>query len=201
MTHNRDYFDSDEEFVFYLWLLEAKENKVVAEFYIKPIAIQIFDSVQYSYEKLTISKVKKIRKIKEIEGRLLNGLSYTPDFIVQGALSSFHTGTYKLTKPCIGLVTPGFQYVIDTKGTFGRNKDGEKFPLIQKALWHSKGIYANKLVPKYFFKQAWLPMPVSNKDDLIWTDYKVLKSGMVKQQRKRSIYKDCLTYDEKYNKK
>jgi len=88
--------------------------------------------------------------------------------------------------------------VIDTKGTFGRNKDAEKFPLIQKSLWHSKGIYANKVIPKHFFKQSWLPMPISKKEDPIWTDYKVLKNGTIKPQRKRSAYKNCLTYEEKY---
>ena len=149
MKHTRDYFDSDEEFMFYCWLLEAKKCGAIDGFKIKPYTLEIFPSVNYTYKKEKVSKVKKIRSTKIIEGTLLNAWNYTPDFVVQGDLSKFHTGTHKLVPNELG------HYLVDTKGTGARFKDSSKFPLIQKALYHSKGIYVNKLVPEYFFKNAW----------------------------------------------
>jgi len=191
MKHTREYFDSDEEFIFYCWLLEAQKVGVVKDFQIKPYSIEIFKPVTYTWEKTTISKVKKIKKTKEVEGELLKGWTYTPDFIVYGDLSQFHTGTHKIVKHINGY------YIIDTKGTGANFKDSSKFPLIQKALYHSKGIYVNKIVPEYFCKNAWLPMPVLKQDDKVWTNYQVLKNGRIKDQKKRSAFKDCKTFKEK----
>lgn len=198
MKHNREYFDSDEEFMFYCWLLEAKQVGIIEEFYIKPVTYNIFERVPYTYLKTSISKIKKMRTVKEKEGTLLHPWSYTPDFLVVGDLSIFHTGTHKITHPIWKEYKQS--YVIDTKGTGANHGDDKKFPLIQKALWHSKGIYANKLVPKYFFKNAWLPMPVLKEKDLVWTNQVKLKSGKVKEQLKRSAFRKCMTFKEKYDK-
>ncbi len=188
MKLTRDDFDSDEEFMFYCWLLEAKTAGVIDSFMVKPPSVEIFSSVGYEWEKQLKTKTKIIK------GELLKPWRYAADFQVIGNLKQFHTGTHKIVD---SFPTPN-AFIIDTKGTGARFKDNSKFPLIQKALYHSKGIYVNKIVPEYFFKNAWLPMPITTKDDFLWTNLQCLKSGKIKPQKKRGAFKDCKTYYEKY---
>jgi hypothetical protein len=178
ITYHGLEFDSEEELCFYAWCIEARREGIITEFEYKPPSIEIYPTAKYTFNKQLKTKVKVI------EGTLLQDWNYSVDFKVYGDLSAFYTGINKLV-PTDGV------YWIDTKGTYSLFKDTEKFPLIQKALYHSKGIYANKLIPHKFFSKSWLPKPILQKGDPMYTDYKVLKNGTVKKQVPRSKYKKC----------
>lgn len=184
-------FDSPEEEMFYSWCVEAKELGVIEHFEYQPISIQVFDKVHYQHKKQLKTKVKIEKRIA------LNGLSYTPDFLIRGDLSKFHTPTDKIIWPYT--LPIGHQithYYIDIKGSFSQHNDAVKFSIMQKIIYHQKGIYINKIVPEKFFLNSWLPLPIQKKDDHIWTNYKSMKNGRVNEQKKRSKFKDCKTYVE-----
>ena len=48
-------------------------------------------------------------------------------------------------------------YYIDVKGNYKDGNKASKFNLIQKVLYHVKGIYVNRVIPSEFFNIAWVP--------------------------------------------
>ena len=185
-------FDSPDEAMFYSWCVEAVAKGVIEAFKYQPETMQIFDKVHYQHEKQLKTKVKIEQKTA------LNGLSYTADFLIRGDLAKFHTPKEKIIFPKLIPSSGGLYFYIDIKGSYLQHNDAVKFSIMQKVIYHVKGIYINKIVPEKFFLKAWLPMPIQDKKDDIWTDYQVLKSGVVKQQKKRSKFKKCKTYNEKH---
>lgn len=181
-------FDSKEEEAFSMWLKEANIKGLIMDYdYCSDTNFhyELFDNVKY------YANGKK--------GSLLQSLSYTPDFLVWGKLGQYHKPLQKLLNSDATTVHDQHDlFVIDVKGGFAQHGSQYKFGIIQKILYHTKGIYVNKLVPFKFFKLSWLPEPVKDKDDAIWCNAKphVTSFSEIGERKKRSQYKDCKTLKE-----
>ena len=197
-------FDSDDEEIFYNWCVEAKNHGIIHSFVFHPEPIEIYPEA--------IARVQKQlkTKVKIEEKTILRPVTYQADFLIIGDISIFNKGfTYARDKIfTIDMQEPVqpeemiYQYgqkhavtlpkfLIDTKPSgFTKFNDDKSFSIIRKALWHSKGIYVNKLRLDKFFSSAWLPMPVLDKGDKVWTN-----PGS-SPRRKRSTYKFFNTYNE-----
>lgn len=168
-------FDSNEEKAFYNWCVEAKQKSIIENFTYQPEPIQIFPPHEYM-------------GLKGKNYTLLQGMKYTPDFLILGAaMADYHMTKNKILdeKGKHSYLNDGYFY-IDIKGGFSRFGDSKQFSIVQKCLYNVAGIYVNKVVPERFFKQAWLPRPMQDKDDPVWCNYKPGET-----RKKRSLYKEC----------
>jgi len=148
-------FDSPEEEAFWHWCLEAKEIGIIDEFEYQPKSIEIIPDIRYADKKQLKTKVKII------ERPLCQSLSYTPDFYIVGWMSRFHRPKNHML-PRTGMHPSLYnslasRYYIDVKGNYKDGNKASKFNLIQKVLYHVKGIYVNRVIPSEFFKIAWVP--------------------------------------------
>ena len=132
---------SDEERMFYSWLLEAEANNLCCGIEYQPISFSLSDRAT-----TTISKTTKGGKIKTVERFLAGPHVYTPDFWFRWYGPS---DTFKTTRP-------GMIYV-DTKGTGSRFHDDKSFSINQKWTLEKHGIWVEKVVPKKFFHLTWCP--------------------------------------------
>jgi hypothetical protein len=191
-------FDSPEEEMFFYWCEEAKEKGVIKDFVYHPESYRLTDPVKITEIIHYLTPAKREPRTKEKTTTLLQSLDYTPDF--QILVEPKENDLFKE----YGLKAPRefdkntFWYTIDIKGMFSPHGDNEKFPVIQKIFYLTHNIYSNKVIPHKFFLKAWLPKARKEKGDLIFTDYKVLKDGTIKEQRKRKRFEACETFIEKY---
>lgn len=175
-------FDSAEEEAFYNWCLEAKSLGLITKIKYQEPVINILEKKYYIEEKQLKTKIKKSERV------LCNGLSYTPDFYIEGDLSLFHTTKNKLLKF-------NNYYLIDIKGSFLGGDRATKFNLLQKVIYEINGEWINRLIPNDFFKVAWLPMPYKethrNKRGSLMPNFCYKKN-----LEKRKLFKDCLNFEE-----
>lgn len=173
----RENFDSDEEFHFYHWILEAEKFGLVKGW-------DYHDEVFHLSEPVKIDIEKKLKtKTKIVSKHLLNGHVYTPDFSIffvkrlPDILKVFEF------PPLPSYPNYPFIYV-DVKGEFGGKYHSDReFSINRKWLWQRCGIYVHKIVPKTFFKKTWVPEAVA------W-----MKNRKVPTRRKS--YKSCKLYRE-----
>jgi len=149
-------FDSKEEWEFYNWLLEAEQHGLVSELEYQPQAYEL--SKPIFYKEVVQYKTKKLLKEKQkiVNRTLMRGCEYTPDFrfnvhnsVIQSIIKNKHTYAYNKT-------------IVDTKGAPGTGKSGKNisyatFPVKQKWLYQTQGIYVEKVVPENLFKETWVP--------------------------------------------
>lgn len=139
-----DDFDSDEEWQFYHWLLEAKSAGLVGRCKYHPPSLELFPKATVSEE------VAMKTKTKTVERHLFHPLTYTMDFAVELLTEdSFGLRTQPDTDPPL--------LFIDVKGTFSQHGDAKQFSIIQKICWHVHGRYINKVVPQKLFAKTWAP--------------------------------------------
>lgn len=148
---NKEYihFDSFEEEVYFDWLYE-----LVKEGYVEDIESQVEFNV---IDKAVIQL--KDKKNKDKEYTLLNGISYTADFVVKWADKAKDIFTYtdgstlnsnwNTTKNQLHYVDSENKSVVDVKGKFaGKNNNSAiTFPLVRKILYDKHNIFINKIVP------------------------------------------------------
>ena len=143
-------FDSQEEIHFYLWLKELKEAGYVKKFKKVTESITICDPYVDLVAKAGGKKTKKT---------ILRSLSYTPDFEIEWTPVAF--GIFCDSCHFEGrLVCDGSEKsIVDVKGKFSGvyNNSGLTFPIIQKVLWHFKGILVQKVIPEELFEVTFLP--------------------------------------------
>lgn len=141
--------DSQEEYLFSLWLEELKKAGFVKKFIKCENSISLTDPVKIPLV------VKLHRKTKKIERHLLHGLSYTPDFEIYWSEKSdgiFYVkpgGAYNKTRIKAPFVLiNGLRSLVDVKGTYAhpRQITSITFPIIQKILYE-KGIYVQEIKP------------------------------------------------------
>lgn len=175
----RSDFDSDEEFHFYHWLIEAEKFGMIDswEYHTEPFGLS--GPVSIIMEKKMKTKTKTIQK------HLMRDHKYTPDFKIKIVYQEFR-----------GVVKKAFQFPppdwkdgiaflrIDVKGEWcGRHKSGREFSINQKWMFQRYGIYIHKIVPKIFFKKTWVP------DEIAW-----IRKRNVPTRRK--AYRDCRLFGE-----
>jgi hypothetical protein len=147
-------FDSKEEEYYTQWLIELAEQGYIKEFHIQPEPYEIFPTVKLEFD----GKEKSV----------MRGMTYTADFKIiwhkkakdifffneDTKISSFtkelksrHFAQY--SEECEAYVS-----IVDVKGTFASRHNSTliKFPLIQKIMYHTKGIYINKIMPLHKVK-------------------------------------------------
>lgn len=192
---------SDEERWFYAWCKEALTAGIVTGMAYNrevDLTIDVFDNVEIECTKFKITKLNCVL-IKE-NRFLMNDLKYTYDFMLQFSddfitkiyinLRNCNVVHFKLLKAQDGVCK------IDTKGSFaGKHNDSAKsFPIIQKVLWHTKGIYINKVIPEKFFKETFAPK------SFFYTDKGALRykesdtKGAKKKTYYDQIYRNCEQY-------
>ncbi len=189
-------FDSDEEETFWDWCSEAYKADIIEEFVYQPESFDIFPKVEY------ILPTQLKTKVRYDNRELLKPMTYTPDFKITGKnLNKFHKHKLNMFLNMSAVLTDLItDYYIDVKGTFAASGGDAKFSIVQKALWHSNGIYVNKLIPSTFFYFAWLPEPTRETEDIIWTDYREFKDHD-RPRAKRAKFKCCKTLKELNNDK
>ena len=147
-------FDSPEEEAFWHWCLEAKQIGIIDKFEYQPQSIEIIPAKYYIEEKQLKTKIKETKR------PLCQSLSYTADFKIYGKMHKFHRPKKHMLCVCCSsllVVSSLCLFLIDVKGNYKDGNKASKFNLIQKVLYHVKGIYVNRLIPSEFFKIAWVP--------------------------------------------
>jgi len=152
-------FDSFEEKYFTYWLEEARQMELID-----------------SWERW--DQEKHIEMFPPNEEYKMRKASYTPDFKVvfnkkaEGLL-------YNLPKKSKGYffyVNDDLECIIDVKGAYKSSKhiSSITFPLVQKIIFHTQGIYIQKVIP----------LGVGNLFDKTWTPSKYLLTDKTNQIRK-----------------
>ena len=159
-------FDSEEEGEFYSWCVEARKHGYLEEFEYHPRTYELTPRASMMVEKKLKTKVKVVEKF------LFHPHSYTPDFDLKP--------TEKLEKLSHGLLKTGDIYIIDVKGSFSPYHDDKSFSINQKMMFQKYNLIVNKLVPKKFFKNTWVPVGC-----------RLTKTGKI-----RKAYVDCMTVDQ-----
>jgi len=136
-------FDSNEEWVFYQWCLEALEAKVLSEF-------------AYHTETFLLTPSYKL-PMANGKNFTLRPHKYTPDFYLW--FDEEMDDKYK------EMVSHLYTYAwmgshIDVKGKFNRHGGDRVFALNQKMLMKEHNVPVHKIVPQVFFKKAWVPESV-----------------------------------------
>jgi hypothetical protein len=143
-----DYL-SNEEYWMVVWLEEAKEAGYVFDYKYEPKSFVLSEPLKMPYKKQLKTKAKKE------EAHLLNGCSYTPDFIIEWDLSArgiflLNEGETVHSRPFFYCALPSTDVsVIDVKGTFiaSNQSSAVTFATRQKWMWQKHRIYVQKVMP------------------------------------------------------
>jgi hypothetical protein len=130
-------FDSHEEREFFYWLEEAQELGLVESFVYQPPSFELCGTVTMDIEVPLKTKTKVISKT------VLRPHSYTADYLI------YPRQPLKLLGD-----TPHY---VDIKGGFDLYHNEREFSINQKWMWCKHGVYINKVVPKVWFAQYWVP--------------------------------------------
>lgn len=146
MPEDRESYDSEDEWAFSLWCRDAVEAGILYKWGYHPTSFEIFP-------KATVTETVQLKtKTKEVERHLLHPLTYTTDFVL--LFTSVHW------RDMLGMRTSsGFAFV-DVKGDFSKFHDDKSFSMIQKMMYHLKGVYINKVKVKDVFMKTFVPESV-----------------------------------------
>jgi hypothetical protein len=135
---------SDEEWFFYNWLVEARKHNLVSCIEYQPKKYELSERAAVTYEKKMKTKKKYVEKF------LFHPHSYTPDFefIVHPLLENFFVRS-RYMQEC--------EVIVDVKGSFNRYSDQKQFAINQKWVYAKYGVYIEKIVPEKLFKKTWCP--------------------------------------------
>lgn len=125
-------YDSKEEVEFQIFLDEAKEIGLVKSFQYQP---QTFELIP-----------KALIKVNGKDKTLLRAHNYTADWKIIFN-SSFDRLPHKWVKNNDG------SYLVDVKGSYNLHGGDRIFPIHQKLLYFTHGLYVNKVIPKEFFQK------------------------------------------------
>ena len=121
-------FDSNEEYEFYLWLVEAKSVGLVHSFTHHPDSFVLSDKVAHNGK------------------HLLRKHFYTADFKVKTTEDIGLRGG-----------VDDFTYFVDVKGGFNLYNNHREFSINQKWLFQKFNIFINKVEPTKWFHKHWCP--------------------------------------------
>ena len=165
IVYNNIQFDSQDEVLFYYWLEEALNNKIISNFIYQPNPIVICNNVIKNKEVIVKGKTKLV------PFTLLQSLTYNPDFLIEYNIidndimlktNLFNIEGEHISKynNAISIHKTLFSY-IDIKSKvnnrYMNNVSAVTFPIKQKVLYAIHGIYINKVVNDTWFKLTWLP--------------------------------------------
>ena len=205
---------SNEETFFYDWLLELKEAGYIEKIVIQPnYTLTKKLSLPFMKQK-TMKSIDKATgkpkvKIEEQDCTILNGMSYTPDFLViwtekamdkfifdsASVLTKSFTDTQKskfftVTHPFDS--SKKLDTILEIKGSFAsrHNSTAIKFPLLQKIVYRIHNIYVNKVMP--LDKKAGLFSQTFTPKTYMLTEKTKVKRAISWQVRTLKEYEDYL---------
>jgi len=159
--------DSKEETYFSWWLKEAHQKEIILDVYYHEDRFKLIDEVWLEY----LEKKKTKLNIKKFQ--LLKDHWYSPDFRIVWN-PAYLNKIFLCYSPVFPIVSEKRPYMpflasvvndlyisyVDTKGTFvsAKNSSGIRFPVEQKLLFKTKGIYVNKTVVPTIFKDTFTPL-------------------------------------------
>lgn len=168
-------FDSQEEIDFYLFLKDALKHKLIKSYEYQPKAFELIPKV---VEKIKIPYKRK-GGYKIVEKTILQPHIYTADWLF------FITPKFNKLFPRHKLkVGKGGSVYVDIKGSHNKYGGDRVFPINQKLLYMTHGIYVNKVVPIEFFKSIRCAP-----DELRW-----MKKRKIKTLRKH--YRGISSFEE-----
>ncbi len=160
-------YDSKEETYFQWFCDDLEKSGDIKLTQYQPEQMEIIPAPEYFWAK------KNIKSETEKPGNLLQSLDYTPDFVITWNKKGVEKYVYTLNgedisvhsrtrKPFVAIRNKNYPNddlisYIDVKGTFGRHGDAVKFPVLQKVIFFTKGIYVEKIIPKKLFKKTFYP--------------------------------------------
>lgn len=164
IIYNEIEFDSEEERLFFLYLEELKENDFIKDYTYHVKSFSLSEPVKYDW----------IKKNKKVEGTLLQGHIYTPDFWIdwnwEKSLGIFYydinDGKNKLDKiPFINNIdnegNNAGSYV-EVKPSWDMNNMQRIFAVNQKWIFQEYKILVQKIIPvgkkNCLFAQTFVPL-------------------------------------------
>jgi hypothetical protein len=153
-------YDSQEE-LYFSWYLEELANKnVIVKWDYHPKPFILSDRIIHTYSKKL--KTKSIIK----DSVILNDHKYQADFLIHWnpewnglIFMNLDEDLYNRDFVFIAQGNNNFS-VVDVKGTFSgpHNNSAVTFPLDQKWVYQKYGIYVQKIMPSYLFKESFTPI-------------------------------------------
>ena len=168
----RIVFDSQEEWDFYQWCVDAVKLGLIVDFIYHPDPIVLCPPVSGMVYKRKQRKDGTYEYVQK-HGTLLRGHSYTPDFLLR---SVWDIAPLQGTKQ-----KPYYEYWIDVKGDWNIHNNHREFSINQKWVLQKAQLYVNKLVPKDFFAITFCP---------------TVASYTQKTRQVKKAYKDCIRTEE-----
>lgn len=141
--------DSNEEWYFYSWIIEAKKLGVVLDYEYQPKEFLLTEKFKY---------VPAFGNPKKKEKHLLADHVYTADFrIVFNSLYGEKLSEY-FKIPIEAIDANGNVVVfVDVKGGFMMHGSDRTFSIHQKMVWDKYKTYIQKIVPEDLFKKLGAP--------------------------------------------
>ena len=181
----RQDMDSNEEWWFYQWALEAMEIGIIQDLRYHPWRMQL---AHKEHTKIPAPIKKDPTRMRKYV--LFQPCIYTPDFIIQVHPMNNPLINHNLI-PTMGIADQkdkskiirylpsylGDVIVIDVKGPYSlKMKSDQTFPIIRKWLYYHSGMFVNKVVPQKFFKKTWCPESIrmtakTNKVSKTWEGF------------------------------
>lgn len=180
---------SDEELYFSYWLDEAEKEEFVEKYTYQPIPFNLSPEVSFP----------EMKGKKEVKNLLLNDHEYRADFKIHWGQKAFDIGLVKLVgnNASEGIFECQILHdkpisVVDVKGSFGQNKNDQRFPLNQKWVYSKYKIYVQKIIP---FGSAAMKKCLFNKT---WTPYKYAFRSRKDGKGHLTVYVDSVRMIDEY---
>jgi hypothetical protein len=167
-------YASREEIYFRWFCNDLVKSGHIKHFVYQPDSMVLIPKAKYWWTK------QNKKSVTDREGNLMDSLGYTADFLITWSKKGVKKYVYVLNmenisvrsknrKPFVAIRDKDYPddslvSYIDVKGNFGQHGDAVKFPVLQKIIYFTKGIYVEKIVPEKLFKKTFYP------SRYIWTD-------------------------------
>ena len=141
--------DSQEEYQFYNWIIEAKKMNIILDYIYQPNSFLLTEKTLYT---------PLFNNPKNKEKHLFAEHIYTADFkiIIDYKYGEIFSKYFKLSKNNLN-ADGNIEIYIDVKGGFMSNDSGRSFSINQKLVYEKYKILISKLVPKDFFLKLGCP--------------------------------------------
>jgi len=152
-------YDSFEELSFLYWAFELKNQGVIKSIRRSPCYL-LSDALINNYA-LALKT-----KSKPMEQKILNGHSYTPEFVIEWDYKKakdrvIHVlgNQTKWENPIIAQMTEDGSYIshIEIKPLWDQNNMERLFKINMKWMWQRHGIYVNLIKPQELFPHSFTP--------------------------------------------
>lgn len=188
-------YDSPDEYYFECLLRDLSNTGFIESWKYQPKSFILSETIKVPYTEIKVFKRKENEEIEKFQV-LLNGNSYTPDFLIiwnpkaLGFLISL-IGKHKMNNPFIAQIHKGkIKSIIDIKGGFVMHNMDRELSIIKKWVYQKYNIYVQTV--KCFNKKSPSGKFVGNLFDEVFTPKEYLirhnkrGTGFLKNQLAKS---------------